>query len=305
MHLKTLVVIAGPTAVGKTALAIQVAKHYQTEILSGDSRQFYREMEIGTAKPSLSELQEVKHHFINSHSITENVTVGDYERDALLVLDTIFQKHDIAILVGGSGLFLKAICEGFDQFPDVMPGIREDLNQNLLDFGIVHLQNKLKGLDPAYYSEVDINNPQRVIRALEVSISSGKPYSSFRIQNQISRPFNILKICLNTSREQLYRQINYRVDQMMEVGLLSEVNALIEYQHFNALSTVGYTELFNYIKGNQTLNQSIDLIKQNTRRFAKRQLTWFRKEQDMVWFEPDAKKVIDYLESAINTKPEQ
>ena len=299
MHTKTLVIIAGPTAVGKTALAIQVAKYFQTEIISADSRQFYREMEIGTAKPSFAELQEVKHHFINSNSISESVTVGDYEQDGLQVLDKIFENHNTALLVGGSGLFLKAIYEGFDQFPDVIPGIREELNQHLAHFGLVYLQKKLTELDPAYYAEVDIYNPQRVIRALEICISAGKPYSSFRIQNQTTRPFKTVKICLNISREQLYKQINSRVDKMMEAGLLNEVNSLTEYQHLNALNTVGYTELFSYLKGNQSLIQAIDSIKQNTRRFAKRQLTWFRKDQEMVWFEPDTKPVIDYLKSQI------
>jgi len=299
MPAKTLIVIAGPTAIGKTALAIQVAKHYQTEIISADSRQFYREMEIGTAKPSLSELNEVKHHFINCNSITDHITVGDYERAGLKALEKIFEKSDVAILAGGSGLFLNAICEGFDEFPEVKQGVREKLNQTLSDFGIENLQNQLKVLDPIYYAKVNIQNPHRVIRALEVCISSGKAYSSFRLKNRSTRSFNTVKICLNIAREQLYKQINHRVDNMMEAGLLGEVKDLVEYRHLNALNTVGYTELFNYLDGTHTLQQAIDSIKQNTRRFAKRQLTWFRKDPELIWLEPDTDQVLKYLNSKI------
>ena len=256
-------------------------------------------MEIGTAKPSLSELNEIKHHFINCNSITDHITVGDYEKAGLKALEKIFGKSDVAILAGGSGLFLNAICEGFDEFPEIKPGIREDLNQTLADFGIITLQSQLKVLDPVYYAEVDIHNPHRVVRGLEVCISSGKAYSSFRLKNRSTRSFNTVKICLNIAREQLYKQINHRVDNMMEAGLLGEVKDLVEYRHLNALNTVGYTELFNYLDGTHTLQQAIDSIKQNTRRFAKRQLTWFRKDPELIWLEPDTDQVLKYLNSKI------
>ena len=299
MSVKTLIVIAGPTAIGKTALAVKVAKHFQAEILSADSRQFYREMNIGTAKPSVDELAEVKHHFINSSSITDSVTVGDFEKAGLSVLENLFKTNEIAVLVGGSGLFVQAICKGFDDLPSIAPGIRESLNKELEELGLECLQNKLKDVDPIYYSEMDISNPQRVIRALEVFISTNKPFSSFRQQNLSTRPFNVIKIGLNTAREFLYNRINERVDSMMQAGLLDEVKSLKEFQHLNALNTVGYAELFLYLNGELTLEQAVSLIKQNTRRFAKRQLTWFRKDTNLVWFEPDATQLITYLQQKI------
>ena len=305
MSVKTLIVIAGPTAIGKTALAIKVAKYFQAEILSADSRQFYREMSIGTAKPSVDELTEVKHHFINSSSITDAATVGDFEKAGLSVLENLFKTNEIAVLAGGSGLFVQAICKGFDELPSITPGIRENLNKQLDELGLESLQNKLKDVDPIYYSAMDINNPQRVIRALEVFISTKKPFSSFRQQNLSTRPFKVIKIGLNTTRELLYNRINERVDTMMLAGLLDEVNSLKEFQHLNALNTVGYAELFRHLNGELTLDQAVSLIKQNTRRFAKRQLTWFRKDIDMVWFEPEAPKIINYLQQKLLPKLER
>ena len=278
---KNLIIIAGPTAIGKTNLAIKIALHFQTEVISADSRQFYKEMEIGTAKPSKAELAQVKHHFIDSHSINQPFSVGDYEEQAIGLIDKLFEKYDDLVLVGGSGLFIKAITDGFDNFPKASPEIREELNKVYHTEGISLLQKQLSVLDPAYFNEVDINNPQRVIRALEVCISTGQPFSSFRKSTLKHRNFNSIKIGLNIDREKLYKQINFRVDQMAEQGLVEEVRQLLPSRHLNALNTVGYSELFEYFDGVLSLDEAIESIKQNTRRFAKRQLTWFRKDHEI------------------------
>jgi len=283
---KTLIVVAGPTAVGKTALAIDLARHYHTDIVSADSRQFYREMSIGTAKPTDEELAQAKHHFVNSHSVTEDYNVGDFEQQGLEVLNQIFAEHDVAILAGGSGLYIKAICEGFDDLPSVNKFIRAELNTTLEEQGLAFLQQELKTADPVYYAQVDINNPQRVIRALEVIRETGQPFSSFRTASPRQRSFNIIKIGLNLPRELLYSRINQRVDDMVTQGLLEEVTSLLPYRGYNALNTVGYSEIFDYLDGIMDLPTAIALIKQNTRRFAKRQLTWFNRDKDMAWFEP-------------------
>jgi len=290
---KTLIVIAGPTAVGKTAIAIQVAKHYNTVVLSADSRQFYREMSIGTAKPDADELAAVKHYFIDSHSIQENFSVGDFEKQALALLDELFKEYDTVVMAGGSGLYIKAVCEGFDNLPVADPGIRHRLNQDFTEFGIRHLQERLKEVDPDYYEQVDIQNPQRLIRALEVFETTGKPISYYRKSTVNKRAFNIVKIGLNLPRDILYQQINYRVDKMMELGLIDEVKSLIPHRNLNALNTVGYSELFDYFDGNTDLESALELIKQNTRHFAKRQLTWFRKDKDMHWLEADDEDVVN------------
>ncbi|HEX8377933.1 MAG TPA: tRNA (adenosine(37)-N6)-dimethylallyltransferase MiaA [Pedobacter sp.] len=296
MHHNTLIVIAGPTAIGKTELAIKVAQHFKTEIISADSRQFYKEMSIGTAKPSDDELHAVKHHFIDSHSIHETFTVGDFETQALSMLDTIFKSNKAAVLVGGSGLFIKAVTEGFDALPKAEPELRQELNQLFEQEGILPLQEKLQELDPIYYQGVDLNNPQRLIRALEVSISSGQPYSSFRTNHVQSRPFNLIKIGLNTNRETLYNRINARVDSMVKAGLIDEVKNLLPYKSLNALNTVGYSEIFDALDGNASMEVAIQNIKQNTRRFAKRQLTWFRKDVGIKWFEPnETEQVLTYI----------
>ncbi|MFD2162566.1 tRNA (adenosine(37)-N6)-dimethylallyltransferase MiaA [Paradesertivirga mongoliensis] len=297
---KTLIVIAGPTAIGKTALAIKLAQHYQTEVVSADSRQFYREMEIGTAKPSQAELDSVKHHFINSHSVTDEITVGDYETEALEVINQIFKTHSLAVLVGGSGLFIKAVTQGFDALPKAPPAVRQELNDLFTGEGILALQEKLRVLDPDYYEQVDLSNPQRLIRALEVSISTGKPFSSFRTNQPEPRPFNIIPIGLNTERRLLYHRINHRVDQMVEAGLLDEVERLIPFRHLNALNTVGYTEIFDFFDNKKSLEEAIDSIKQNTRRFAKRQLTWFRKDPEVHWFEPEqTDEIFSYISNKV------
>jgi tRNA dimethylallyltransferase len=296
---KTLIVVAGPTAVGKTAAAIELAKHFNTVVVSADSRQFFREMSIGTAKPSDEELSQATHYFINSHSITEPFSVGDFEKQGLALLEELFKTHDHVILAGGSGLYIKAICEGFDDLPSADPAIRERLNQELEEKGIAHLQEKLKLADPVYYAEVDLGNPQRIIRALEVFEGSGKPISSYRQATVNKRPFNIVKLALNMPREVLYNRINQRVDVMMQQGLLAEVEALIPYRQLNALNTVGYSEIFDYIDGKTTLDKAIEMIKQNTRRFAKRQLTWFRRDGQFIWFDAQEADVIGQMIASV------
>jgi tRNA dimethylallyltransferase len=282
---KTLIVIAGPTASGKTAAAIQLAGHYQTEIVSADSRQFYSEMSIGTAKPTEEELAVAKHHFINSLSVAESYTAGDFEKDSLGLLNNLFKTHDKVILVGGSGLFIKAVCEGFDEFPATKPGMRERLNRELEEKGISYFQERLKAVDPAYFKQVDPNNPQRLIRALEIFESTGKPFSSFRQSSTNQRPFNIIKFGLTLERKLLYDRINRRVDDMVAQGLVEEAQSLLPSRHLNALNTVGYSELYDYFDGKTDLPTAISLIKQNTRRFAKRQMTWFGRDKDIIWLE--------------------
>lgn len=293
---KTLLVIAGPTAVGKTAVAIKLAQQLETDIISADSRQFYREMAIGTAKPTIEELSQAKHYFIDSHSITESFSVGDFEKQGLALLNTLFKTHDTVIMVGGSGLYIKAICEGFDELPTASQEIRDKLNSEFNDNGIASLQEKLKIADPVYYEQVDLNNPQRLIRALEVIESTGKPFSSYRKATINTRPFQCIKIGLNLPREILYQHINQRVDEMVKQGLVEEARSLLPYRHLNALNTVGYSELFDYFDGKTDLNSTIELIKQNTRRFAKRQVTWFRKDKEIKWIDAAA---IDLTETIL------
>ena len=302
---KTLIVVVGPTAIGKTELAIQLAQHYQTEIISADSRQFFIETGIGTAKPSESELQAAKHHFINSHSVKSEFSVGDFEKEALWVIDQVLAKSPCAILVGGSGLYVNAVCDGFDSIPKPAGGVREKLNDIYTEQGITVLQEALNKADPEYYAQVDLSNPQRIIRALEVFETTGLPFSSYRKKDLASRPFNTIKIGLNTSREELYNRINRRVDEMMQKGLLEEVQSLLPYRDMNALKTVGYSELFDYLDGNATLTEAVDKIKQNTRRFAKRQLTWFNRQQDIKWFKPgETEEILAYFSQQLPRSPE-
>lgn len=290
---KKLIVITGPTAVGKTAAAIKLAQQLNTEIISADSRQFYREMSIGTAKPDAKELLQARHHFINSHSITDNFTVGDFEKQALQLLDELFKTRDEVIMVGGSGLFIQAVTQGFDELPAADRSIRANLNQEFTEKGIEHLQERLKSADPIYYTQVDLNNPQRLVRALEVFEATGKPFSSYRKATINKRPFEIIKIGLNLPREVLYDRINQRVDAMVKEGLVEEVRSLLPYRHLNALNTVGYSELFDYFDDKKTLDIAIGLIKQNTRRFAKRQITWFGKDKEIKWLMADSQNLID------------
>ena len=282
---KILISVVGPTAIGKTKLAIILAQHYSTEIISADSRQFFKEMNIGTAVPSLEELSQAKHHFIQHKSIIEQYTVGDFEREAIQKLSDLFKVHDVVIMVGGSGLYVNAVTDGLNNFPTVDPSIREDLNTELAEKGIEALQKKLKQLDPTYFEKVDIYNPQRVIRALEVTIGSGTPYSSFLNKPKAKRAFKVLSVGLKAERPLIYERINQRVDLMVEAGLLEEAKSLVNYKDHNALQTVGYKELFNYFDDKWTLEFAISEIKKNTRRFAKRQLTWFLRNKDTKWIE--------------------
>lgn len=298
---KTLIVIVGPTAIGKTSLSVAIAKELNTSVISADSRQFFKEMSIGTAKPNAAEMQNVPHYFIDSHSINEEYNVGKYETEAISLLEKLFKTNDNLILVGGSGLYIDAICKGFDELPEADPKIRIEINSLLESKGIIGLQKLLKQLDPVYYDQVDLQNPQRLSRAIEVCLTTGIPYSTLREGKNKKRNFNIIKIGLNTSREVLYERINQRVDEMIKNGLLEEVKKLQPLKHLNALQTVGYKELFDHFKNETELKSSVELIKQNTRKFAKRQLTWFRKDQEIKWFEPDElENIIDYLKEKLN-----
>lgn len=279
-----LLVVIGPTAIGKTALAIELAQHFQCEILSCDSRQFFKEMTIGTAVPSKVELEAVPHHFIQHISIQDAYSVGDFERDAIAQLDRLFEINKVQVMVGGSGLYVNAILEGLDEFPDIDPRIREELNQALEEKGLPYLQAQLKELDPVHYEKVALDNPQRVTRALEVSIGTGQPYSSFLAKKKVKRNFIPIIIGLEAPREKIYERINTRVDLMLEAGLLEEVKALLPYQTLNALQTVGYRELFRYFDGEGTLAEAVEEIKKNTRRFAKRQITWFKRTPNATWY---------------------
>lgn len=284
---KTLIVVVGPTAIGKTALAIQLALHFKTEILSADSRQFFKEMEIGTAKPNQQELATVKHHFINSHSVMQLFSTGDFEVEGLKKLDEVFKEHDVVVMVGGSGLYINALINGLDEMPDIDLSIREKLNKQLAQEGLASIQNQLAKLDPDYFAKVDQNNPQRMIRGLEVVLSTGQKLSSMLSATKKPRPFHVIKIGLNTERSVLYDRINQRVDQMIADGLIDEVKSLLPYRNHNALNTVGYSEIFDYLDAKISLDEAIAAIKQNTRRFAKRQLTWFRRDEEIMWFEPN------------------
>ncbi|TAF72713.1 MAG: tRNA (adenosine(37)-N6)-dimethylallyltransferase MiaA [Bacteroidetes bacterium] len=283
---KRLIVIVGPTASGKTDLAIRIAQLLKTEIISADSRQFYQEMSIGTAKPSESQLTLVPHHFINNLSISTLYSCGDFERDAIKKCTELFEKHDDVICVGGSGLFIKSLCDGIDEMPEENLELRNKLNQTFENEGLVPLLEQLKVLDKAYFLKVDQHNSQRVIRALEVCITTGKAFSSFRTGKKIQRPFEILKIGLNIERQQLYARINQRVDEMVALGLEHEVRSLHPLKHLNALQTVGYNEFFDYFENKISKQQAIDLIKQNTRRYAKKQMTWFTKDLQINWLSP-------------------
>ncbi|MBO6880144.1 tRNA (adenosine(37)-N6)-dimethylallyltransferase MiaA [Winogradskyella sp.] len=297
----TLISIVGPTAIGKTALSIKLAQHFNTKIISADSRQFYKEMNIGTAVPSAEELSAVNHHFIQHKSIKDIYTVGDFEGDAISAIKDIHKNNPVAVMVGGSGLYVKAVTKGLDDFPEVDANIRIELNKRFEDIGIESLQNQLKELDPVAYKTIAIDNPQRLVRALEICIGTGKPYSSFLTNPKKKRQFKTISIGLKAERQTIYDRINQRVDIMIENGLLEEAKSLLPYKNLNALNTVGYKELFQYFEGNSTLDFAISEIKKNTRRFAKRQLTWFKKDDSIVWFdfETDVNKIISYIEKQL------
>ena len=280
---KTLIAIVGPTAIGKTAMAITLAHDFDTEIISSDSRQFYREMQIGTAVPSKEELSSVKHHFIQHISISDTYSVGDFEKEALKVLEKLFKDNDTVIMAGGSGLYVDAVIHGLDTFPKINPEVSKGLNADFKANGIDKLLVRLEKLDPDYFGKVDKQNPHRLIRALEVCLGSGKPYSFFLSAEKQSRSFDILTVGITADRPLIYERINSRVDRMIEDGLLAEVEKLMPYRELNALNTVGYKELFQYLDGTSTLEFAISEIKKNTRRFAKRQMTWFRKKEKTLW----------------------
>jgi tRNA dimethylallyltransferase len=289
----TLVVITGPTAVGKTALCVKIAQHFKTEILSADSRQFYKELAIGTAKPTTDEMQNIKHHFIDSHSISENYNVNKFEKDALVILEKLFEKHQIVILTGGSGLYIDILCNGFDEeVPGSSPEIRKEINELHQKYGIEILQEKLKQLDPTFYAEVDLNNFNRLERAIEVCLLTGQKYSDIRKGNKQTRPFNILKIGLNRDRQELFDRINLRVDLMLDEGLEEEVKSVVNFKDNNALKTVGYAEMFDYLEGELSLTEATEKIKVNSRRYAKRQIGWFNKDKNYKWFHPSQIKEI-------------
>ena len=300
---KYLINIVGPTAIGKTALAVQIAQHFQTEIISADSRQFYKEMAIGTAVPEAEELAAAPHHFIQHISIEDSYNVGDFEKDALATLKELHQKNDVVVLVGGSGLYTKALTQGLDEFPEVDREIRENLNQHLENDGLDWLQKKLYVLDPEYYKNADVQNPHRVIRALEICIGTNKPFSTFLNQGKAERDFETINLGLTADRTIIYDRINRRVDLMMENGLLNEAESLYPKRELNALNTVGYKEMFSYLDNEIDLETAISEIKKNTRRFAKRQLTWFRKTENIEWFDYDYKieEVLNFVASRINT----
>jgi tRNA dimethylallyltransferase len=294
---KTLLVIAGPTAVGKTALCVEMAKSFHTEIISADSRQFYKELSIGTAKPSAEEQDGVIHHFIDSHSIHDYFSPGDFERDALKVLTKLFHTHDVVILTGGSGLYLKALMEGLDDMPDVDLALRTSLMNRLETEGLEKCFAQLQALDHEYAAKVDAQNPQRVIRALEVCLSTGKSYTSFRNQQKAERPFEMLKICLDRPREELYARIDLRMDNMLAAGLIQEAKDFEGFQDRYALKTLGYKEVYGYFRGEYDESEMIRLLKRNSRHYAKKQLTWFRHQDDFEFVHPE--KALAYIQGKL------
>lgn len=302
MSKKTVIIAGGPTASGKTTLAIRLAQYFNTEIISADSRQCYREMTIGVAKPSVEELQLVKHYFINSHSIHDTVTAATFEQYALQSAEHIFQNNDVAVMAGGTGLYIKAFCDGLDDIPSIDPGIREKINADYTANGLSWLQQQVAGHDPVYYSNGEILNPQRLIRALEVKLQTGRSIREFQNQKKVTRDFNVIKLALDLPKEILHQRISHRVDLMMQEGLLQEVQSLYEYKDLNALRTVGYTELFDYIDGKSTLEEAVDAIKSNTRYYAKRQLTWFKKDKDFEWFQTgEHEDIVEWCRERLST----
>lgn len=302
MSTKTLILIVGPTGSGKTDLSIEVAERFRCPIISTDSRQFYRGIPIGTAQPEDEQLERVEHHFIASHSLEEDFNCGAYEVAALARLEELFLNHDVVVAVGGSGLYVKALTEGMDDLPEVDPTLRNTLQERLRGEGLEALAEELRRLDPAFYEVVDRKNPARVLRALEVCLATGKPYSSLRTGQRRERPFSTIKIGTTMDRAILYDRINRRVDMMIEAGLEQEARAVYPLRHLNSLQTVGYREMFDYFDGIISRDEAIELIKRNSRRYAKRQLTWFGRDEQIEWFDPsDRAKIMEYIDSKICT----
>ncbi len=301
MNDKYLIVIAGPTASGKTATAITIAKALKTVIISADSRQFYREIPIGTAAPTREELSEVEHYMIHNLSVEDRYDVYDYEQDVLLLLKQLFMSYDTVVMTGGSGLFIDAVCNGLDSIPDISEETRNRVNVLYEKGGVVALQNELQHLDPEYYEIVDKQNPRRLQRAIEVCYQTGLPYSSFRKNNTKERDFKIIKLALLWERNELITRINKRVENMISDGLVEEARSVYHKRNLNSLNTVGYKEMFQYFDGDISLNEAIELIKISTRQYAKRQMTWLRKNNDYHWFSIDEiPKMIEYIQSVIN-----
>jgi len=298
---KYLITIVGPTAIGKTSLSIALAQHFNCEIISCDSRQFFKQMQIGTAVPTAEELAGAQHHFIQNKSIFENYTVGDFEKEAISKLDELFKTNDYAVMVGGSGLYVDAVLKGFDEFPEIDSSVREEVKKNYEKSGIEYLQTELEKRDPNYFEVVAKRNPQRMMRALEVCVGSGKPYSSFLNQKKNTRNFTPILIGLEAERSIIYNRINQRVDSMINEGLLAEAKDLFQHKDLNALQSVGYRELFSYFEDEIPLEFAIEEIKKNTRRFAKRQLTWFKRNENTKWFDylTDRKEIINYITGLI------
>jgi len=297
---KTLIVLLGPTGVGKSDISIRLAQYFHTEIISSDSRQVYRELSIGTAVPPLTDQQKVKHHLIHSHSIHEYYSASHFEDDVLKILQQLFKEKNIAIMTGGSMLYIDAVCNGMDNLPDADQRLRAQLTRDFEEKGIEHLRLQLEQLDPDYYAIVDLKNPKRILHALEVCLTTGKPYSSFLTKSKKERPFNIIKIGLNIEREKLYERINRRVDQMMGKGLEKEALGVYSLKHLNSLNTVGYKELFTFFDGAGSKEEAIELIKRNSRHYARRQLTWFRRDQEINWFLPEQEEeIIQFIKSQI------
>ena len=300
---KSLIILLGPTGIGKTDLSIDIARYFNTEIISCDSRQIYKEMMIGTAVPDRQTLEIIPHHFIRSHSIHDQYNARKFEIEVLERLETLFRTRDIVLMTGGSMLYIEALCKGLDDFPDVDPELRQILMDRFKSEGIAQLQNELFGLDPTYYHEVDLQNPKRVLHALEICLMTGLPYSVLRTKQTRKRPFNIIKLGLNCEREVLYKRINQRVDKMFEEGLEKEVNHLQPFSQLNSLNTVGYRELFEYFDGKITLEQAKEKIKANSRKYARKQLTWFRRDPEINWFTPDMKdEIIAFISEQFNAE---
>ncbi len=295
-----MILVVGPTAVGKTDLCLNLAKKFKTEIVSCDSRQFYREMNLGTAKPTSNELKLVPHHFINSLSIEQDYDVRKFERAALILLDALFSKYKTVIMTGGSGLFADAIVNGLDEMPEVAPEIRAEIIKEYQEKGLTFLQEEIATNDPEYFKTVDQKNPQRLMRALEIWRGSGKRFSSFRVKSKKERPFEVIKIGLERNREELYARIDLRMEQMIAAGLFDEADALYDKRHLNALQTVGYSEIFGFLEGKYDKEEAIRLLKRNSRRYAKRQVTWFKKDEAIRWFSPENQdEILAYLEDQI------
>ena len=286
-HRPTLLVLTGPTGVGKTELSLRLAEHFACPIVSADSRQIYREIPIGTAAPTLEEQQRVPHYFVGTRSVADDYNAGQYERDAIALLQTLFLQHSVVVLTGGSMMYIDAVCNGFDDIPSVPADIRAQLKSDYQSRGLEWLQQEVQRLDPAYWAEVDRHNPQRLLHCVEICRTTGQTFSSLRRNTRVERPFKILKVALTRPREQLYQRINLRVEQMMAQGLLEEAKAVYPLRHKNSLQTVGYRELFAYFDGRYTLQQAVDMIRQNSRHYAKRQLTWFNRDTTIHWLNAD------------------